>query len=228
MNSPAEATMRGKFCSILLLLAFFVNDVPAAPRQERDQRISSILFKHSSAFVKAQTVIANGAVQAVLEVSFIPPSKKEPWDGRNARETTIVPSSLSMENAIIRAVGLYMPAADKSVDPVLSGVVKHVSVLCDKVVGYRADMRQCMRSASRLLAEANKDLQGLVPEFAKPIAGHVNFAFIEAVLRVTKWPYEYLIDNCIFGFEPVGDICPTGIHRPIVEHTQDPISPQED
>ena len=44
-----------------------------------------------------------------------------------------------------------------------------------------------LRSASRIVAPLTKALQGLVPPFAAPMNGHVNFGLLEAICRATCW-----------------------------------------
>jgi hypothetical protein len=188
----------------------------------RHPRVVEVIGKHAAAFAKAEHILANSAVSKLLQVAFQPPLRKQPKDGRNAAETTLVPASLSMVGAIKFAVQLEMPEFDKSVDPVLAAVIEFVAASGSDIVACRSDMRRCMRAASKILHAANRDMQALSPEFARPINGHVNFAFLEAVLRVTKWAHAGLVDNAIFGFCPVGDVPCTGIHRPIEETAQVP------
>jgi len=70
--------------------------------------------------------------------------------------------------------------------------------------------RAALRQASVMVSALNGDLQHLVPEFGKPIAGHVNFALVEALVRAVGWRHATLMRDLLMGFEPIGSIRSTG------------------
>ena len=211
--SGESETYRKGMKSLRLLFSCLL----VASGTNRDPRVVAVLAKHAAAFVQAEVVLSEACIGGLLSVPFIAPLRKQPKDGRNAAETTLVPAGLSMVEAVRYSISLSMPVFDKSVDPVLSAVVQHVAKSGIDVVGYRFHMIKCMKRASKILHAANVDLRNLVPDFARPINGHVNFAFLELVLRVTEWVYPGLVDNAIFGFQPVATVPATGCHRPIDE-----------
>ena len=65
----------------------------------RHPRVVEVIGKHAAAFAKAEHILANSAVSKLLQVAFQSPLRKQPKDGRNAAETTLVPASLSMVGA---------------------------------------------------------------------------------------------------------------------------------
>ena len=80
----------------------------------------SLPGKHAAAFAKAERILASSAASKLLQVAFQPPLRKQPKDGRNAAETTLVPAGLDMVGAIKFGVQMAMPEFDKSVDTVHS------------------------------------------------------------------------------------------------------------
>jgi len=51
----------------------------------------------------------------------------------------------------------------------------------------------------------------------RPINGHVDFGFIECLVRVFYWVQPSLVDLLICGFQPCGNVPVVGCHRPIDE-----------
>jgi hypothetical protein len=200
--------------SVCILLACFPGLHYAVPRRPE---IASVLQRHDQAFESAVGAIVECAAPHLLDALFVPPSRKAPKDGRNARDTTLVDASLSMVGHVVHAIKLPFQEADKGVDNVLECVVRHIASAQHGIVDERRKWSDAVRRASRLVMPATKELRELVPKFARPIAGAVNFGLIEVLLRVVKWPHQNLVDCLIFGFCPVGDVPFTGVHRPIDE-----------
>ena len=94
----------------------------------------------------------------------------------------------------------------------------------DGIIDECRQWTDAVRRASQMVMPATEELRALVPKFAKPIAGTVNFGLIEVLIRAVKWPHQELVDCLIFGFCPVGDIPFVGVHRPIEEHEREPFS----
>ena len=78
--------------------------------------------------------------------------------------------------------------------------------MCDAdvdVAAFRKSSRSFLRSLKASLVPLRVDLQELVPEFLKPIVGHVDFAVLEVLIRASKWVYESYVDTVIFGYKPL-------------------------
>ena len=65
----------------------------------RHPRVIEVIGKHAAAFAKAERILASSAASKLLQVAFQPPLRKQPKDGRNAAETTLVPAGLDMVGA---------------------------------------------------------------------------------------------------------------------------------
>ena len=206
---------------LLVLLLSCASLTDAAPRKPE---IADVLQRHAHSFASAVDAVVECAAPHLLNAAFIPPPKKTPKDGRNARETTLVDASLSMVEHVLYAIRLPFQEADKGVDNVLQCVVQHLANAKDGIVDERRQWTDAVRRASQMVMPATEELRALVPKFAKPIAGTVNFGLIEVLIRAVKWPHQELVDCLIFGFCPVGDIPFVGVHRPIEEHEREPFS----
>jgi len=66
-------------------------------------------------------------------------------------------------------------------------------------VQLRASRRAMLRRASRCVSELNGELQRLVPDFGKPIAGHVNFALVEVLVRALGWRHSSLMRDLMYS-----------------------------
>ena len=95
------------------------------------------------------------------------------------------------------------------------------------VVGYRKGTRSLLRSLKSDLQPLRVDLQELVPDFLRPIVGHVDFALLEVMIRASRWVQECYVDNVIFGSKSVGDVPFVGCHRPIVDKPRKSFSRQD-
>ena len=117
---------------------------------------------------------------------FMPPCPPKAAHTQSlARESTILDGSLSMVDAVSAAIRLSWRSSDRSVDPVLQRVIQVVSDSSADVVDFRRGARSLLRSLKRILMPLRVDLQELVPEFLKPIVGHVDFAVLEVLIRAS-------------------------------------------
>ena len=95
---------------------------------------------------------------------------------------------------MVDAFGLEEP-----VDPVLQRVIQVVSDSSVDVVAFRKGARSLFRSLKSDLKPLRVDLQELVPEFLKPIVGHVDFALLEVLIRASRWVHVSYVDHLIYG-----------------------------
>ena len=177
--------------------------------------VYNVLDKHASQLHAAVSLIQGAILPALQQVHIGPFSMKQ--KGRNvlARESTLVPFSLTMVEAVRFGLTLPFPARVSKLDNVLSVTVNAIAVAGVYIVGLRRSRRDILRQASRMLCDLNTDLRGMVPEFGKPIAMHINFALLEALVRAVGWGHKSLMPDVLFGFEPLGDIRSTGSLRPV-------------
>ena len=110
--------------SVCILLACFPGLYYAVPRRPE---IADVLQRHDHAFTSAVGAIVECAAPHLLDALFVPPSRKAPKDGRNARDTTLVDASLSMVGHVLHAIQLPFQEADRGVDNVLECVVRHIA-----------------------------------------------------------------------------------------------------
>ena len=129
-----------------------------------------------------------------------------------------------MVEAVRLGLTLPFPARVSKIDNVLSVTVNAIAVAGVDIVGLRRSRRDILRQASRMLGDLNADLRSMVPEFGRPIAGHINFALLEALVRAVDWGHKSLMPDVLFGFEPLGDIRSTGALRPVEEPVPSPLS----
>ena len=213
----------GVFQCIVLLLSC-VSSCFSAPRHPR---VAEVLVKHDALICESVSLVRGRDVYGLLDV-FIPPFlPKAAYVPSKARENTIVDASLSMVDAVSAAIRLDWKSSERSVDPVLQNVIR---VVCDAgvdVVAFRKGARSFLRSLKANLVPLRVDLQELVPEFLKPIVGHVDFALIEVLIRAAKWVQESYVDSVIFGYKPVGDVPFVGCHRPVVDKPRKAFSRQD-
>ena len=134
-----------------------------------------------------------------------------------AREQTMVDASLQMADAMRHALCLKFPPRVSKLDVVLKATVQAVASAGGNIVEMRKLRRQKLRVASNMVSDLNRELQALVPEFARPIAGHVNFALVEVLVRAVGWRHSTLVHNLISGFEPIGTVPSTECLRPVDE-----------
>ena len=134
-----------------------------------------------------------------------------------AREQTMVDASLQMADAMRHALCLKFPPRVSKLDVVLKAIVQAVASAGGNIVEMRKLRRQKLRVASNMVSDLNRELQALVPEFARPIAGHVNFALVEVLVRAVGWRHSTLVHNLISGFEPIGTVPSTECLRPVDE-----------
>jgi len=179
--------------------------------------VDSLLQKHSPALVQAVELVQSMVGMDTISVQvgkFLPKSI-----GSNvpARELTLVDSSIGMVDAVAAALGLGFPARRSKLDVVLANTVSQIASAGVDIVQLRASRRAMLRRASRCVSELNGELQRLVPDFGKPIAGHVNFALVEVLVRALGWRHSSLMRDLLFGFEPIGCIRDTGCLRPVSE-----------
>jgi len=200
-------------CSFLFLFAaaFADGGSPASAM------VDSLLQKHSPALVQAVELVQSMVGMDTISVQvgkFLPKSI-----GSNvpARELTLVDSSIGMVDAVAAALGLGFPARRSKLDVVLANTVSQIASAGVDIVQLRASRRAMLRRASRCVSELNGELQRLVPDFGKPIAGHVNFALVEVLVRALGWRHSSLMRDLLFGFEPIGCIRDTGCLRPVSE-----------
>ena len=99
----------------------------------------------------------------------------------------MVDASLQMADAMRHALCLKFPPRVSKLDVVLKATVQAVASAGGNIVEMRKLRRQKLRVASSMVSDLNRELQALVPEFARPIAGHVNFALVEVLVRAVGW-----------------------------------------
>ena len=190
----------GVFQCIVLLLSC-VSSCFSAPRHPR---VAEVLVKHDALICESVSLVRGRDVYGLLDV-FIPPfPPKAAYVPSKARENTIVDASLSMVDAVSAAIRLDWKSSERSVDPVLQNVIR---VVCDAgvdVVAFRKGARSFLRSLKANLVPLRVDLQELVPEFLKPIVGHVDFALMEVLIRAAKWVQESYVDSVILGTNRLG------------------------
>ena len=205
--------MSGVFHCIVLLLSC-ISFSFSAPRHPR---VAEVLLKHDALVCESVNLVRERDVHGLLDMFMPPFPPKAAYVPSKARENTIVDASLNMVDAVVSALRLDWRSSERSVDPVLQRVIQ---VVCDAgvdVVAIRKSARSFLRSLKANLVPLRVDLQELVPEFLKPIVGHVDFALIEVLIRAAKWVHESYVDNVIFGYKPVGDVPFVGCHRPVVD-----------
>ena len=215
--------MSGVFHCIVLLLSC-ISFSFSAPRHPR---VAEVLLKHDALVCESVNLVRERDVHGLLDMFMPPFPPKAAYVPSKARENTIVDASLNMVDAVVSALRLDWRSSERSVDPVLQRVIQ---VVCDAgvdVVAIRKSARSFLRSLKANLVPLRVDLQELVPEFLKPIVGHVDFALIEVLIRAAKWVHESYVDNVIFGYKPVGDVPFVGCHRPVVDKPRKAFSRQD-
>ena len=183
----------------------------------RHPRVAEVLLQHDDLVCSAVQRVCDYDSFGLLGVLLPPCPAKVKSGSLKARENTIVDASLSMVDAVSAAVRLEWKDGSKRVDPVLSAVIRVVSDSSVDAVAARKSARSFLRSLKSDLSPLRVGLQALVPEFLRPITGHVDFALLEVLIRAGQWVQECYIDSLIFGYEPVGDVGFVGCHRPIVD-----------
>ena len=179
--------------------------------------MAGILDRHADSIFRAVGLV-RGLIPASLQaISIAPFAAKKVGQNVPARESTLVDSSLGMVDAVTACMRLDFPEPSTKVDCVLRGLVPLVAQAGSEVIGLRSNGRAVLAAASRIVADLNVELGGLVPEFARPISGHVNFALFEVLIRATGWRHQNLVDTLINGFVPVGVVPDTGCLRPVAE-----------
>ena len=193
----------------------------------RHPRVAEVLLKHDALVCESVNLVRERDVHGLLDMFMPPFPPKAAYVPSKARENTIVDASLNMVDAVVSALRLDWRSSERSVDPVLQRVIQ---VVCDAgvdVVAIRKSARSFLRSLKANLVPLRVDLQELVPEFLKPIVGHVDFALIEVLIRAAKWVHESYVDNVIFGYKPVGDVPFVGCNRPVVDKPRKAFSRQD-
>ena len=197
------------------LFIFLLSCVSFGASAPRHPRVAEVLLQHDALVCSAVQMVRGNDVFGMLDVFLPPCPPKAKQSTLNARESTIVDASLNMIDAISAAVRVEWRSSNRVVDPVLQKVIRVVSDSSVDVVGARKHARAFLRSLKRDLTPLRVDLQALVPDFLKPITGHVDFALLEVFVRASKWVQEYYVDSLIFGYKPVGDVPFVGCHRPM-------------
>ena len=199
-----------------MCIGVFADAMPVSLAPRRPE-VNAVLQRHSAILAETCSLVVSQSAPVLLGTLFSVPARKVPWDGSTVRETTLVDSTLSMVDHVIAAIRLSFPQLDQSPGQVLEAVVARIVCLGNALEHERRNVMRALQTASRMVHCVTVELRELVPEFARPINGHVNFGLIEVVLRVIEWPDSCLIDRLIFGFCPVGDVPFAGCHRPVDE-----------
>lgn len=195
------------------LLAVFGGQYCTAQNLE----VAEILARHGAALSEAVSMVKSIIPNTSMDI-FIPPfDYKQKGSNVPARELTMVDSALSMTDAVKSALGKNFPHRSSRLDNVLKVVIKEIALAGSDVVGLRRDSRRVLAQASRVVHSLNLELQGRVPEFGRPIVGHVNFAMIEVLVRAVGWRHPFLMHDVLCGFQPIGDVCSTFCMRPVDE-----------
>ena len=72
----------------------------------RHPRVAAVLSKHAATFAQTELMLTKAAFINLLQVPFAIPLRKQPKDGRNAAEKTLVPAGLGMAEAVQFALTL--------------------------------------------------------------------------------------------------------------------------
>ena len=186
-------------------------------RKARDAKVDLLMVQHATSLAAAVLILKNLVPSSLQDVHIGKFDAKQKGTSIPAKETTLVDASLGMVDALKDALKLSFPSRVSRLDPVLASTVAVIASLGHGVVAARKRARAGLRSAAKLVAPLTKDLQALVPEFARPIAGRVDFAMIEVMVRAVGWRHSGLMRDLLFGFEPLGVIPSTGCLRPVQE-----------
>jgi len=213
MLTRRRSTRALQLCSFL----FFCSAAFTDGVNPTSAMVDSLLQKHSASLEQAVSLLKNVIGTTMLGVNIGPFGPKQVGTTVPARELTMVDFSLGMVDAVSAALKLHYPPRQSKLDEVLAHTVKHVAHVGAGIVQLRANRRAALRQASVMVSALNGDLQQLVPEFGKPIAGHVNFALVEALVRAVGWRHATLMRDLLMGFEPIGSIRSTGCLRPVSE-----------
>ena len=194
---------------VLLLFIACVSGVDRRPE------VQSVLDRHEHLLGECCSYLLQHFGADVLHIPLSVPLPKQPFVP--ARESTLVPASLSMVAAARAAVQLSFPFSLPIADPLLLHIIDEIVAFGASISKERSRRQRCLSSASRMILPVTRDLQSLVSDFARPIAGHVNFGLIECMVRVCRWPFAELVDSLIYGFQPVYKVPFVGCHRPVDE-----------
>ena len=189
--------------------------------------VYNVVGKYSSQMHAAVSLIRGAILPALQQVHIGPFSMKQKGGNILARESTLVPFSLTMVEAVRFGLTLPFPARVSKLDNVLSATVNAIAVAGVDIVSLRRSQRDVLRQASRMLSDLTTDLRSMVPEFGKPIAGHINFGLLEALVRAVDWGHKSLMPDVLLGFEPLGDVRSTGSLRPVEEPVPSPLSKED-
>ena len=183
----------------------------------RDIDVLALLSSHQESLDSAVSLVRPLIHSALCDTILPVFQPRLPQQNVLARESTIISSSLSMVEAVRASIIEPFPARRSGVDVVLQALVPVLVGHGAGICGVRRQARDTLRRASRMVEPLNDGLRGLVSEFARPIAGHVNFALFEVMVRAVSWRQSNLVDFLIRGFQSIGDVYCTGCLRPIDE-----------
>ena len=214
LRLPALLRVTVAFMRIRLffLLGVLFRSSHEAPRRAE---VLHLFAKHAGSISSCCSFLESSFDLSILQLPFVPPSPRLPRT--SALEQTLVPRSLSMVEFVRACIALDFPFSLRLKDPLLQRVIPCIVRFGPGIVAERARRRACITVAKRLIAPLTADLRLLVSDFARPIAGHVDFGLIECLVRVCRWPHVSLVDSLVFGFQPVGDIPFCGCHCPVDE-----------
>ena len=182
-----------------------------------DSHIFDLFHIHADCLDKAVSLVRDAIPASLLDMHIAPFAAKQLGCNIPARELTLVDASLSMVDALKSALSLDFPMRQSKLDVVLKATVATVAHCGVDIVNKRAANRLVLLSASLLVAPLNFALRELVSDFGKPIAGHINFALVEVLVRAVGWRHTSLVHDLVKGFNPIGDIRSTSCLRPVEE-----------
>ena len=188
------------------------------PSPLRSPAVSRVLARHDACLRSAVRLVRSAVDPKLLGIAAPVYQQRIPVARFVESEHTLVDASLDMLGALQGAVGLGFHRAREPVGEVLALVVQKVaSAPFSVTVGLRKRLLAVVREASFGVRPLTRDLRALVPEFALPIAGGVDFGLVEVLVVSFDWVHKALVDCLIEGFWPVGDVPVTRVHRPVVQ-----------
>jgi len=207
----------------LVFLLFLAGSSQPSPL--RNPAVSKVLARHEACLRSAVGLVRSAVDPSLLGIAAPVYEQRFPITRFVESEHTLVDASLDMLGALHGAVQLGFHRIRDPVGEVLALVVQRVaSAPYSATVSLRERLLAVVGEASAEVRPLTRDLRALVPEFARPIAGGVDFGLIEVLVVSFDWVHKALVDCLIGGFCPVGDVPVTRVHRPVAQSATDTFS----